>query len=60
MTQVFTSWSAGKDSCLACYRATANSLKVRYLANMITEDGRKSWTHGQTPVFRDSERKHQG
>jgi len=49
MTQVFASWSGGKDSCLACYRATAGSLKVRYLANMITGAGKRSWTHGQTP-----------
>jgi len=44
--QVFTSWSGGKDSCLACYQAIASGLKVRYLVNMITEDGKRSWTHG--------------
>ena len=49
MTQVFTSWSGGKDSCFACYLATINNMEVRYLANMITEDGKRSWTHGQTP-----------
>ncbi len=48
MHQVFTSWSGGKDSCLACYQAMASGLKVRYLLNMITEDGRRSWTHGQS------------
>ena len=48
MSQVFVSWSGGKDSCLAGYLATASGLKVRYLANMITEDGKRSWTHGQT------------
>jgi len=48
MEQVFTSWSGGKDSCFACYRATLSGLKVRYLANMITEDGKRSWTHGQS------------
>ena len=46
MSQVFTSWSGGKDSCLACYRAVARGLKIRYLANMITEDGKRSRTHG--------------
>ena len=49
MRQVFTSWSGGKDSCFACYLATINGLKVRYLANMITEDGKRSWRHGQSP-----------
>jgi len=49
MNQVFTSWSGGKDSCFACYRAITNGLKVRYLANMITDDGKRSWSHGQSP-----------
>jgi len=47
--QVFTSWSGGKDSCFACYLAITNGLKVRYLANMITDDGKRSWSHGQSP-----------
>ena len=46
MRQVFTSWSGGKDSCLACYRAIANGLKVSYLANTVTEDGKRSCSHG--------------
>ena len=46
MHQVFTSWSGGKDCCLACYRASISGLKVRYLANMVTEDGKRSWSHG--------------
>ena len=49
MHQVFASWSGGKDSCLACYRAIVSRLKVCYLVNMITEDGQRSWTHGQSP-----------
>lgn len=46
MQQVFVSWSGGKDSCLACYRAVANGAKVRYLANTVTEDGKRSRSHG--------------
>ena len=46
MQQVFASWSGGKDSCLACYRAIASGLKVRYLANTVTEDGKRSRSHG--------------
>ena len=46
MDQVFTSWSGGKDCCLACYRAVVSGQKVRYLANMITEDGKRSYSHG--------------
>ncbi len=48
MHQVFTSWSGGKDSCFACQQAVVSGLKVRYLVNMITEDGKRSWTHGQS------------
>ncbi len=46
MHQVFTSWSGGKDSCLVCYLATESGLKVRYLLNMISEDGKRSRSHG--------------
>ena len=46
MHQVFVSWSGGKDSCLACYLATTSGLKVRYLANTVTEDGKRSRSHG--------------
>ena len=47
MTQrVFASWSGGKDSCLSCYHAMTNELDVRYLTNMVTEDGKRSCSHG--------------
>ena len=46
MEQAFASWSGGKDGCLACYLASAGGLKIRYLLNMVTEDGKASWSHG--------------
>jgi diphthine-ammonia ligase len=46
MTRVFVSWSGGKDCCLACNRALAGGLDVRYLANTVTEDGQRSCSHG--------------
>ena len=46
MSQVFASWSGGKDSSLACYRAVTGGLKVRCLLNMVTEDGERSRSHG--------------
>lgn len=46
MPQVFVSWSGGKDSCLAGYLAVTDGLKVRYLANTVTEDGKRSCSHG--------------
>lgn len=48
MPSVFVSWSGGKDSCFAGYQAVAKGLKVGYLLNMVTEDGKRSWTHGQS------------
>jgi len=46
MSLVFTSWSGGKDCCLALYRAMKTGLDVRYLANTISEDGKRSRSHG--------------
>ena len=46
MGKVFVSWSGGKESSLACYRARKAGLEVYYLANMVTEDGTRSRTHG--------------
>jgi diphthine-ammonia ligase len=46
MNLVFASWSGGKDCCLALHRAIASGLNVRYLANTITEDGKRSFSHG--------------
>ncbi len=48
MPKVFVSWSGGKDSCLAGYLASKNNARVEYLVNMITGDGKRSWTHGLT------------
>jgi len=45
-TQVFVSWSGGKDSCFAAYSAAENGLDLRYLLNMVNADGKLSWTHG--------------
>ena len=46
MLKVFASWSGGKDCCLALYRAKTSGMDVRYLANMVTEDGKRSCSHG--------------
>lgn len=46
MHRVFTSWSGGKDCCLALYRAKTGGMDIRYLANMVTEDGQRSCSHG--------------
>jgi len=48
MERVFVSWSGGKDSCLAGYLATMSGLKISYLANTVSEDGKWSRSHGMT------------
>lgn len=44
--KVFASWSGGKDSCLASYKATQAGMEVCYLVNMLSEDGTRSSSHG--------------
>lgn len=40
MAKVFMSWSGGKESCLACYKAMLNGFDVSYLLNFINFRGR--------------------
>jgi diphthine-ammonia ligase len=43
----FVSWSGGKDATLSFYKAVREyNLEVKYLLNMVSEDGKKSRTHG--------------
>ena len=42
----FCSWSGGKDSCLALYRAIQNHGNPKVLLTMLTEDGVRSRSHG--------------
>ncbi|MHC1610565.1 MAG: Dph6-related ATP pyrophosphatase [Candidatus Methanospirareceae archaeon] len=44
--KVFASWSGGKESCLACYRAISAGLDVAYLLNFVDEEGKRSKSHG--------------
>ncbi len=44
--KVFASWSGGKESCLACYRAISSGLEMAYLLNFVDEDGKRSRSHG--------------
>lgn len=43
------SWSGGKDSCLAAWKARQEGLDVSYLLNMINEDSTRSMSHGLSP-----------
>ena len=42
----FCSWSGGKDSCLALYRAVLKGGRPACLLTMLTEGGEKSRSHG--------------
>ena len=45
MTKVVASWSGGKDSCLACYKAILDGFDVVHLLNFVHEDSNRS-SHG--------------
>lgn len=46
-SKAFVSWSGGKESALACYRARKDpDIEVSYLLNMASEDGTHSRSHG--------------
>ncbi len=48
----FCSWSGGKDSCLAFYRAIRDGGKPAVLLTMMREDGTRSRSHGlSVPVL---------
>ncbi|MGQ9543497.1 MAG: diphthine--ammonia ligase [Candidatus Bathyarchaeia archaeon] len=49
-----TSWSGGKDSCLACYKAMCEGHKVLFLVNFISEEHGRVSFHG-TPASLISE-----
>lgn len=42
------SWSGGKDSCLACYKAMLEGCKIEYLVNFISKEYKRCCFHGLT------------
>ncbi|MCS7164436.1 MAG: diphthine--ammonia ligase [Thermodesulfovibrio sp.] len=46
--KAFVSWSGGKESSLACYRAIKSGVRISFFVNMISEDGLYSRSHGVT------------
>ncbi len=47
-TECFCSWSGGKDSCLALHRSIKAGMRPSVLLTMLTEEGRRSRSHGLT------------
>ena len=46
MTEYAASWSGGKDSCFACWKAISQGLEVSHLLNFINTDSTKAMSHG--------------
>lgn len=46
MTEYAASWSGGKDSCFACWKAISHGLKVSHLLNFINTDSTRAMSHG--------------
>jgi len=44
--KVISLWSAGKDSCLACYKAKLAGHKISFLVNFANSKGENSISHG--------------
>ncbi len=44
--KAIASWSGGKDSCLACYKAIQKGYKVKYLLNFISRESKRGCFHG--------------
>lgn len=49
MAKYVVSWSGGKDSCLAYWKAVCQGLEVAYLLNLVNKDSGKSMSHGLDP-----------
>jgi len=43
---VASSWSGGKDSCLACYKAIESGYRVTHLLNFISREYKRCCFHG--------------
>ncbi len=55
--RVFVSWSGGKESSLALFRALKTGLHVEFLFNMLDEDGLRSRGHGLRKEIIDAQAK---
>ena len=44
--KAFCSWSGGKESAYALHKAQRQGMEVSFLLNMVSEDGKRSRSHG--------------
>jgi len=45
------SWSSGKDSCFACYKAIKNGYKIKHLMNFVSQEFQRVSFHGVPRKF---------
>lgn len=45
-TKAISSWSGGKDSCLACYKAMKGGYEIKHLLNFISREYKRCCFHG--------------
>jgi diphthamide synthase (EF-2-diphthine--ammonia ligase) len=60
MLRLLVSWSGGKDTCLALYRAMKMGLDVVSLFTMLGEEGATSSSHGLSRELLDAQAKSLG
>ncbi len=53
--KVFISWSGGKDCSYARYLAEQSGLEVKALLNMVSEDGKISWSHNMSAALLEAQ-----
>jgi len=46
ITKLIGSWSGGKDSCLACYKAIKMGYQIDFLLNLISKKYQRCCFHG--------------
>lgn len=49
MDEYVVSWSGGKDSCFALWKAKSQGLKIAHLLNFVNEDSTRAMSHGLAP-----------
>lgn len=51
MTKAIATWSGGKDSCLAMYKAMQDNYSISYISNTISRDFKRVRFHGLSAEF---------
>ena len=51
MNHVIATWSGGKDSCFAAYKAMQQGYKLSYLANTVSQEFKRVGLHGVQDIL---------